>query len=87
LLRSRDAADLSAVEKWVRQDPSEKIIDGKPLWINPAFRRRCAPRWAKRFFALSQKATHIPDAPVASNGKGIFAVWSCNEAMIAAATI
>jgi hypothetical protein len=34
----------------------------------------------ERFFALSQKATHSPEAPVASDGKGVFAVWSFNDA-------
>ena len=74
------AADLSAVEKWVRQDPSEKIIDGKPLWDQPGVQAAMRAAMGERFFALSQKAMHIPDAPVASNGKGVFAVWSCNEA-------
>ncbi len=31
----------------------------------------------KRFFALSLKEMHGPEGPVASDGKGLFAAWSC----------
>jgi hypothetical protein len=31
----------------------------------------------KRFFALSLKEMHGPEGPVAGDGKGFFAAWSC----------
>jgi hypothetical protein len=31
----------------------------------------------KRYFALSLKEMHGPEEPVASDGKGLFAAWSC----------
>jgi len=71
------AADLSAVEKWVRQDPSRKL-SCKPLWITGV---QAAMRAAmgERFFALSQKQRTFLMRRWQER-KGIFAVWSCNEA-------
>jgi hypothetical protein len=73
------AADLSTVKQWVGQYPSEKILDGKPLWDQPGVQAAMRTAMGERFFALSQKATHSPEAPAASDGKGVFAVWSCND--------
>jgi hypothetical protein len=74
------AADLSTVKQWVSQYPFEKILDGKPLWDQPGVQAAMRTAMGERFFALSQKATHSPEAPVASDGKGVFAVWSFNDA-------
>jgi hypothetical protein len=73
------AADLTSVEKWVRQYPSEKILDGKPLWDQPGVQAAMRAAMGERFFALAQKETHSPEAPVASNGKGVVAAWSCTD--------
>ncbi|HUZ91850.1 MAG TPA: hypothetical protein VMU78_08120 [Methylocella sp.] len=74
------AADLSTVKQWVSQYPSEKILDGKPLWDQPGVQAAMRAAMGDRVFALAQKATHSPEAPVASDGKGDFAAWSCVEA-------
>jgi hypothetical protein len=74
------AADLSIVKQWVSQYPSEKILDGKPLWDQPGVQAAMRAAMGERVFALSQKATHSPEAPVASDGKGGFAAWWCVDA-------
>ena len=53
------AADLSAVEKWVRQDPSEKILDGKPLWDQPGVQAAMRAAMGERVLrALSKGNAH-----------------------------
>ena len=69
------AADLSVVEQWKGQYPFEKIVDDKPLWDQPGVQAAMRAAMGEQFFALSQKATHSPEAPVASDGKGDFAAW------------
>jgi hypothetical protein len=57
------AADLSTIRQWIDKNPSDKIGDGKSLWDQPGV--QAAMRAAM-------------DDPVASDGKGLFAAWSCN---------
>jgi hypothetical protein len=40
------AADLSTVKQWVSQYPSEKILDGKPLWDQPGVQAAMRTQWA-----------------------------------------
>jgi hypothetical protein len=74
------AADLSMVGQWEGKFPLEKIVNDKPLWDQPGVQAAMRAAMGERFFALSQKATHDPEAPVAGDGKGVFAAWSCNDA-------
>jgi hypothetical protein len=73
------AEDVSVVGQWKSKYPIEKIVNDKRLWDQPGVLGAMRAAMGERFFALSQKATHSPDAPVASDGKGGFAAWSCND--------
>jgi hypothetical protein len=74
------AADLSTVGKWTKEDPSTKIVDGKSLWDQPGVQMAMRAAMGEHFFTFSQEEKLRPEAPVASNGKGLFAAWSCTEA-------
>ena len=71
------AADLSTVGQWTNKYPFDKIAGGKSLWDQPGVQAAMRAAMGKRFFALSQKEMHGPEGPVASDGKGGFAAWSC----------
>ena len=71
------AADLSTVGQWTNKYPFDKIVGGKSLWDQPGVQAAMRAAMGKRFFALSQKEMHGPEGPVASDGKGLFAAWSC----------
>jgi hypothetical protein len=73
------AEDISVVGQWNGKYPIEKIVNDKPLWDQPGVLAAMRAAMGERFFALSQKATHSPEAPVASDGKGGFAAWSWND--------
>jgi hypothetical protein len=73
------AEDISVVGQWKGKYPIEKIVNDKPLWDQPGVLAAMRAAMGERFFALSQKATHSPEAPVVSDGKGGFAAWSCND--------
>ncbi|HUI20086.1 MAG TPA: hypothetical protein VLZ74_03475 [Methylocella sp.] len=73
------AEDLSVVGQWEGKYPLEKIANDKPLWDQPGVQAAMRAAMGEHFFALSQKATHGPEAPVTSNGKGVFVAWSCTE--------
>ena len=71
------AADLSTVWQWTNKYPFDKIAGGKSLWDQPGVQAAMRAAMGKRFFALSLKEMHGPEGPVASDGKGLFAAWSC----------
>jgi hypothetical protein len=73
------AEDVSVVGQWKGKYPIEKIVNDKRLWDQPGVLAAMRAAMGERLFALSQKATHSPEAPVASDGKGGFAAWSCND--------
>jgi hypothetical protein len=73
------AEDLSVVGQWDGKYPLEKIVNDKTLWEQPGVQAAMRAAMGERFFALAQKATHSPEAPVTSGGKGVFAAWSCND--------
>ncbi len=73
------ATDLSTVGQWTNKYPFDKIAGGKSLWDQPGVEAAMRAAMGKRFFALLQKEMHGPEAPVASNGKGRFAAWSCKS--------
>jgi hypothetical protein len=73
------AADLSTVGQWDGQYPSDKIVDGKPLWDQPGVEEAVRGAMGKYFFSPSQKDEHAPEAPVAADGKGLFAAWICTN--------
>jgi hypothetical protein len=71
------AADLSTVGQWANKYPFDKIAGGKSLWDQSGVQVAMRAAMGKRFFARSQKEMHGPEGPVASDGKGLFAAWSC----------
>jgi hypothetical protein len=71
------AADLSTVGQWTNKYPFNKIAGGKSLWDQPGVQAAMRAAMGKRFFALLRKEMHGPEGPVASDGKGLFAAWSC----------
>lgn len=71
------AADLSTVGQWTNKYPFDKIAGGKSLWDQAGVRAAMHAAMGKRFFALSRKEMHGPEGPVAGDGKGHFAAWSC----------
>jgi hypothetical protein len=73
------AADLSTVEKWTGQYPSDKIVNDKPLWDQPGVQDAMRAAMGKQYLAPSQKDLPDPEAPVASDGNGLFAAWSCSN--------
>jgi hypothetical protein len=73
------AKDISVAGQWKGKYPLEKIVNDKPLWDQPAVLTAMRAAMGERFFTLSQKSPHSTEAPVASDGKGGFAAWSCNE--------
>jgi len=73
------AEDISAIKQWVGKYPLEKIVNDKTLWEQPFVLAALSTTMGARFFAAFQKAKHSPEAPVATDGKGHFVVWSCNE--------
>jgi hypothetical protein len=74
------AENVSVVGQWKGKYPIEKIVNDKRLWDQPGVLAAMRAAMGERLFALSQKkATHSPEAPVASDGKGGFAAWSCND--------
>lgn len=73
------AEDLSVVGQWKGKYPLETIVNDKPLWDQPSVVAAMRAAMGEHFFALAQKGPHSPEAPVASDGKGDFAAWACNE--------
>jgi hypothetical protein len=73
------AADLSTVGQWEGQYPSDKIVDGKSLWDQPGVEEAVRAAMGKYFFSPLQKDKHAPEAPVAADGKGLFAAWICTN--------
>jgi hypothetical protein len=71
------AAGLSTVGQWSGKYPFDRIANGKSLWDQPGVQAAMRAAMGKRFFALSQKEMHGPEGPVAGDGKGLFAAWSC----------
>jgi hypothetical protein len=71
------AADLSTVGQWTNKYPFDKIAGGKSLWDQTGVQAAMRAAMGKRFFALSLKEMHGPEGPVAGDGKGRFAAWSC----------
>jgi hypothetical protein len=72
------AADLSTIGQWIGKNPSDKIVDGKSLWDQPGVQTAMREAMGENYFVHSQKEMNGPDGPVASDEKGLFAVWSCN---------
>lgn len=72
------AADVSAVTQWAGKYPSETAVDHKPLWDQPGIQSAMRAAMGEHYFALSQGSQRHPEAPVADNGKGLFAAWTCN---------
>lgn len=73
------AEDLSVLGQWTGKYPAEKNANDKSLWEQPGIQAVMRAAMGEHFFALFQKGTHDPEAPVASDGKGMFVAWSCNE--------
>jgi hypothetical protein len=72
-------ADLSMVGQWAGQYPSDAIVGGKPLWDQSGVQEAVRAAMGKYFFAPLKKDIHTPEAPVAADGKGFFAVWTCSN--------
>ena len=72
------AADLSTIGQWIDKNPSDKIADGKSLWDQPGVQAAMRAAMGENYFVRSQKEMNGPEGPVASDGKGLFAAWSCN---------
>lgn len=70
------AADLSMLGQWTGKYPFDKLTDGKSLWDQPGVQAAMRAGMGEHYFALSEKEMHGPEGPVASDGKGLFAVWS-----------
>jgi hypothetical protein len=73
------AADLSMVGQWTGQYPSDEIVSGKPLWDQPGVQEAVRAAMGKHFFAPLKKDKNAPEAPVAADGKGTFAAWTCTN--------
>jgi hypothetical protein len=73
------AADLSILGKWTGQYPSDKLADGKPLWDQPEIQEAMRVAMGNRFFVPSLTDMPPPEAPVVSDGKGLYAVWTCSD--------
>jgi hypothetical protein len=73
------AADLSTVGQWIGQYPSDKIVDGKSLWDQPGVEEAVRAAMGKYFLSPLQKGKLAPEAPVAADGKGLFAAWICTN--------
>ncbi len=71
------AADLSTIGQWIDKNPSDKIADGKSLWDQPGVQAAMRAAMGETYFVRSQKEMNGPEGPVASDGKGLFAAWSC----------
>ncbi|MCI0599086.1 MAG: hypothetical protein L0Y60_06140 [Beijerinckiaceae bacterium] len=74
------ATDLSVIEKWTGEYPSTKIVNDKPLWDQPEIQSAMRAAMGKYFLEFSRKTTHTPDAPVQSDGNGLYGAWSCTNA-------
>jgi len=78
-------AEMAAISRrsrsGFRQDPSRKLSMASRFGINPASQAAMRAAMGERFFALSQKATHIPDAPVASTARA-FSPYVVHRRMI-----
>jgi len=72
--------DLSVVGQWSKEDPSAKIVDDKSLWNQAGVQAAMHAAMGEYFLTFSQKQKLGPEAPIASNGKGLFAAWSCTDA-------
>jgi hypothetical protein len=73
------AADLSAVPQWDGQYPSDESVNGKPLWDLPGVLEAVRAAMGKYFFSPLKKDRNAPEAPVATDGKGFFAAWTCTN--------
>jgi hypothetical protein len=73
------AADLSTVGQWAGKYPADETGAGKALWDQPGVEGAMRAAMGDTYFALSQKELHGPEGPVAGNGKGLFAAWSCKS--------
>lgn len=71
------AADLSTLGQWTGKYPFDKLVGDKSLWDQPGVQAAMRAGMGEHYFELSQKEMHGPEGPVASDGKGLFAVWSC----------
>jgi hypothetical protein len=72
------AADLSTLGQWIDKNPSDKIADGKSLLNQQGVQAAMRSAMGENYFILSQKEMNGPEAPVASDGKGRVAAWSCS---------
>jgi hypothetical protein len=72
-------ADLSKVGQWTGQYPSDKIVNDMTLWEQPGVIEAMRAAMGKHFLVPSQRDMHAPEAPVTSDGKGLFVVWTCNN--------
>ena len=73
------AADLSAVAQWDGQYPSDESVNGKPLWDLPGVEEAVRAAMGKYFSTPLKKDKNTPEAPVAADGKGFFAAWTCTD--------
>jgi hypothetical protein len=73
------AADLSTVGQWLNKYPTDETAGGKSLWDQPGVEEAMRAAMGDALFALSQKELHGPEGPVAGDGKGLFAAWSCKS--------
>lgn len=73
------ASDLSIVGQWIGQYPSDKMAGGKALWDQPGIQDVIRAAMGKHFAAFLQKDTRAPEAPVQSDGNGLFAAWTCTN--------
>jgi hypothetical protein len=73
------ASDLSIVGQWKGLYPSDKVAGGKSLWDQPAVEEVLRAAMGARFVEFVAKDAHAPDAPVQSDGNGLFAAWACTN--------
>lgn len=63
--------------RWIDKYPFDKMAGDKSLWDQSSFQAAMRVAMGKNFFARAQKEMLGPAVPVVSDGKGLFAVWSC----------
>jgi hypothetical protein len=73
------AADLSSIEQWTGYYPSDKLASDKPLWDQKGVQEAMRAAMGNRYFAPPQEKDLAPEAPVANDGNGHLAAWTCSN--------
>lgn len=73
------AFDLSAVEQWTGQYPSDRLAGGKALWEQKGVEEAMRAAMGGRYFLPPQGDALAPEAPVQSDGNSHYAAWTCSD--------